>query len=465
MKRKTITAIGYDLSTTALSVVGRTNGGEEAFVSMPMRGATVWRGQPAFDLDQLPGLFVEALEAIKAQSFELAPGVVISGSVRQHDMVLLGKNGRPLIAALSWQCNAATKEVDSLRAKGAEIIVGRLEPRLILPKLLWALNQDPDLESKIGTVMTTGDFVAMQLTGVKTLSSSEALSNGLLVQSTRAFAREFIDSICGHSGWFPPVVKSGRVISWNPIPDYRSPDWDAVRSFLSDWIVTVGLGDNHAGAVGSGLTGRGTIVVSAGTSGTVTRAVKLGAAITGTALKFEYYDDILLLSMMADCASWYERFVKQFTGKTGHAELDALALAGNAVYRHPYPATPSASFEHWFFRLPLGAQVKTTQSSIAHHLAKHFRNVWQAVAGGDADHIVRRAVLTGGLTRSLYFCQTFQKEIRQFGFKGEIRASSRLGPLATQAACLGALINALVGGGLYPSMKAAIKDLCPSRSI
>lgn len=465
MKKQTITAIGYDLSTTALSLVGRTNDGEEAFVSIPMRGATTWKNQPAFNLGCLPGLFIESMAGIAAKGFEFTRDGVISGSVRQHDMALLDAQGRLLMPALSWQCNAATEEVARLKRQGAETIVGRLEPRLILPKLLWALSQDQGLASKIKTVMTTGDFIAMQISGAQTLSSSEALSNGLLVQKTREFAHEFIDSVPDlNSGWFPPVVKSGRVIDWNPNADYRLPDWNPVRNYLPGWRVVAGLGDNHAGAVGSGLTDRQTVVISAGTSGTVTRAVKLGTAAAETFMQFEYYDDTLLLMMMADCASWYDRFVALFVYGKSHLQLDALALASSDVYKHPYPATPNAPFEDWFLHLPLSVQAKTMQYSIACHLADHFKGIFEAVKN-DNNHSIRQVVLTGGLTRSPYFCQTLKAKILEAGFKGEIRVSSRVGPLANQAATLGALINALVGGELYPNLETAIKKLCPSRAI
>lgn len=464
--KKTI-AIGYDLSTTALSVVGITEDGKLVFFSVPMRGATRWHGEPAHDLAQLPGLSLEALQGLLAQGFEFAPNGVISGSVRQHDMVLADSVGNPLEPALSWQCNAATKQVKSLKASGAEAIVGQLEPRLVLPKLLWALEQQPDLASEIGTVYTTGDYIAKELTGALTLSSSEGLSNGLLNQKTRKFVRDFIASVPGlNTAWFPPVVQSGQLIPLCPGLDgdfYRRYEWNPVRALLPGWRVVAGLGDNHAGAVGGGLNDYNTIVVSAGTSGTVVRKVKLGTATAGQAMMFEYYRlDTLLLMMFGDCASWYGRFFEKYGGGKSHAELDALALKSAVTCLLPPPESAPTPFPHWFTKLTLGEKARAVQSSIANYLGLRFKRMLDEVSVGGQ---IKRVIMTGGLTASPCFCRDLAKQTREFGFQGQIRVSSRTGPLANQAATLGALINAMVGGGLYPSLEAAVKELCPTREL
>ncbi|MDO8668417.1 MAG: FGGY family carbohydrate kinase, partial [bacterium] len=358
-------------------------------------------------------------------------------------------------------------EVEYLRDQGVEEVIGRLEPQMALPKLLWALKQHPALKEKIGTVMTTGDFIAMQLTGVPTTSSSDAVSNGLIEQTSRKFADDFICSIHGLKYfWFPPVVQSGSLIPWEKTSEYRSTDWCGVRSLLPGWRFIAGLGNYQAGAVGSGLDGLNTIIISAGTSGTVTRAVKFGTKIAGTPRQFEYFDYTLLLSIMADCASWYDRFVKEFGQGKSHAALDGMIAPYGNVLCLPYPETPDAEFPGWFYQMPLDTQVKTMQHSIAIRLVRHFREIVGALPASEAEHAIERVVLTGGLTRSQYFCKVLRDQLRfEDGFEGKIFVSSRTGPLANQAATLGALINALVGAQTYPTLAVAIKALCPTREI
>ena len=78
-----------------------------------------------------------------------------------------------------------------------------------------------------------------------------------------------------------------------------------------------GLGDNHATGVGCGLEEGDfeTIVVSAGTSGTVNRVCRANVRLAGNAACFEYYNDRLLLMMLADCCKWYDRFVARYAGR------------------------------------------------------------------------------------------------------------------------------------------------------
>ena len=143
-------------------------------------GGERWQGQPAFDLANVPGMIAGLLDRSK-EGWTWAE-LVLSFSVRQHDMVLLDEAGRLLLPALSWQCNAASQEVLRLRQQGTEAVVGRIEERFILPKLMWALAQAPSLAGQVQHVMTTGDWIAQLLTGRRRLSTSDALSNGLLQQ-------------------------------------------------------------------------------------------------------------------------------------------------------------------------------------------------------------------------------------------------------------------------------------------
>src|SRR3989338_4868682 len=158
-KQKLITRMGFDGSTTALSVVGRTEDGEEAFATTPMLGGMKWHGQPAFDLTPLPNIILTVLQQLGDMGYGFAGDGALSFSWRQHDLAIQ-LSGGIYLPALSWQCNAATEQVDQFKRYGAEQVVGKIEPRFILPKLNWAIMQDPGLSLSIKKVMTTADYVA-----------------------------------------------------------------------------------------------------------------------------------------------------------------------------------------------------------------------------------------------------------------------------------------------------------------
>ena len=178
---------GFDLSTTGLALGIRSARGEEAYAQTSMRGAVTWNGQPAFALRQIGTMIELLLRRLKDDGWSL-DGCCLSFAVRQHDMVLLDANHQLLMPALSWQCNAATAAVRRLRTLGAEETVGRIEERFILPKLMWALGKERRLRHAVAHVMTTGDWIALMLTGKARLSTSDALSNGLLTQNRKQLA-------------------------------------------------------------------------------------------------------------------------------------------------------------------------------------------------------------------------------------------------------------------------------------
>lgn len=473
--RKAAEFLGFDLSTTALSMGVRSAEGEEDFVSIPMRGACKWQGQPAFDLRYLPDLFLEALAALRLRNWVFSQGGALSSSIRQHDMVLLGEDSIPLIPALSWQCNAAVDQVRELREKGVEEMVGRIEERFILPKLMWALKQRPNLDSRICQVMTTGDYIAWMLTGKMALSTSDGLSNGLLKQLDKQLA---IDAF-GNAGfdllWFPGPIQSGKRVGSATILNIAQPGskrvffgaWRDLIDMLQGWEVYASLGDNHAGGVGCGLADDRTIVVSAGSSGTVIRRCRFDAKTMGLAASFEYYNNKLLLMMLHQCAVWYNRFIKRFgRGKTLE-ELNELAENSETELQRIVQRKDQGKWQEvypWQWRsLGLADKAASTQASIALELLLLVKDMLKEVLG--VEGTIRRFVITGGLSRSLFFQRVLKAGLSMLAENPKVFVSNRQSPLAAQAATLGAIINAMVGSRFYPSLSDAVKDLCPLRPI
>jgi sugar (pentulose or hexulose) kinase len=461
--------IGLDISTTAVTAGVRDAQGEEDLVAIPMRGSVAWHGQPAIEAATLPAMLAEALESLKQKGWRFSQPGDLCASVRQHDMVLLGEDGEVLIPFITWQCHAATQEVEELRKLGAEETVGRIEPRFILPKMKWALNLEPALAGKVRRVMTTGDYMARQLTGVERLSASDALSNGLLNQKTKELARSAIEIAGLNPAWFPAPIPSGAPVGKVAAAQAAGP-WRAVAETLQGWTVRAGLGDNHAGGVGSGLADRETLVVSLGSSGTVIRRCRPDAKLRGHAARFEYFDDSLLLEMLADCAVWYDRFVRAYN-KDGltHAQLDQLALEaqvadlrfvgqtqGDQGWKEVYPADWES--------VPLGAKVLSTQASIAVHMLRLVQDMLGEVSDAGTAPI-QRFVITGGLSRSAFIQLVLQTGLRRLVPDCGVLVSSRQGPLANKAAVLGALFTAMVGTPGYPDLAAVIGQLCTLHEV
>jgi len=377
---------------------------------------------------------------------------------------VLGEDGAPIMPALTWQCNAAVKEVEELRAAGVEKSVGRLEPRFILPKLMWALKEVPQLREKIYRVMTTGDWIAHQLTGILSLSTSDALSNGLLDQTTKQRADAAIRTAGMNPEWFPHIVQAGHVVGkvGQAEPRQLTPEWRELRRLLAGWDVVAGLGDNHATGVGCGLGAdrHATLVVSAGNSGTVVRTCAPEMITAGNAASFEFYSDRLLLMMLADCSVWFDRFVRQFAPGYEHQLdlLDQLALEANpANVRRVLHSQGREKYPPIFSTMTLGEQVASTQFSIMLELLLLVKSMLSEVVGPSP---VTTFVLTGGLGQSPYFQQVFQAGLRLLAPAARVTLSARTGPMRFQTATYGALLNAELPQRAY-NLATLVRERCP----
>ena len=452
-----------DISTSAVTLGVRGAAGDEDLAAVPMRGTTAWQGQPAVESATLPDMIEEALQSLHTRGWRFGQPGDLCASVRQHDMVLLDAGGEVILPFITWQNHAATAEVEELRRAGVEESVGRLEPRFILPKLKWALGQEPNLATKIHRVMTTGDYMARQLTGVERLSMSDAVSNGLLDQKTKALASQAIATAGLDAAWFPEPIESGAPVA-RVLAAQAAPAWRKVAATLDGWTVRAGLGDNHAGGVGSGLADRETVVLSLGSSGTVIRRCRPDARLRGNAARFEYFDDSLLLMMLADCAVWYDRFVREYNSeRLSYAELNRLALAARPADLVFVDQTQTSRgwsevYPVGWENLPLGAKVLSTQVSIAVHMLRIARGMRGEVLDPDVPPI-RRFVITGGLSRSELIQLALEAGLRKLAPDCRVLVSSRTGPLANKGAVLGAMFTAMVGTPAYPDLSAVVEQL------
>jgi sugar (pentulose or hexulose) kinase len=449
--------LALDVTTTEFALAVRAANGSEDYVAMPMRGGHFWRGDPAlpaFDPAEVPGMLRDLLESLQTRGWtfqEPSEGRqrYLSVSCRQHDQVVLDQQGAPLMPALSWQCNAAVDDVKALKQLGVESTVGTIEPRFVLPKLRCVLRLDPSIQEKIGTVFMTGDWIAYELTGIRSLSTSDALSNGLLDQSERRRADGVLQTAGFSLDWFPEPVQSGTVVGTVQGPAGESP-WNSIKTVLQGWDFVAGLGDNHASAVGCGMTDDyRSLVVSGGTSGTINLSCPSAAKLpdAGQSLRFEFYEDsLLLLLMLGDCGAWYNRFLDQFARGYNHC-LDYLnqqaltsdlttirrVLHCDVVHREEFSPSWADS--------TLGQKVAATQFSIVLELLLRVKQMLAEVQDADAPEI-ETFVLTGGLSQSQFFQHVFHAGVQVLAPGKAVKVSGRTGPLRYKTSAYGTLINA-----------------------
>jgi sugar (pentulose or hexulose) kinase len=301
--------------------------------------------------------------------------------------------------------------------------------------------------------MSSGDWVNGMLTGVWRLGSSDALCNGLLNQRTKMFATKELRLANTKLGgrlnpkWFPELIESSGVVGRVRIS--KHPCWNPVTKLLRGWRVVAFLGDNQATAAGCGTADYNTIVISAGTSGTVNRPCSPDAPLRGNALCFDYWKDRLLLLMLTKCGSWYEIFRKNLAFDEDYEELNKRAIEADfAQIRHVRPPpdhtqSPPANF-HWPELEGLGTPecLATIQSSIALELLQRTKTMLQEVK--EKERSVDRFVLTGGLIRAPLVRQVLYTGLQKLVPNARIFLNNRRGPLAHKSDALGAVFNAMM---------------------
>lgn len=434
-------------------------------MSVPMAGAVRWHGCPAFDLRALPGMVRELLQRLDGDGWDLSEPGCLGQSWRQHDLALIDGAGVPLIPALSWQCDRADRQAAALNGLPAfRAAAGAVEARFIAAKLPWALQQEPDLPSRLRAVMTSGDWLAGRLTGGRyRLGSSDALSNGLLDQQSKRLAADPLREAGRRLGgalrpeWFPPVIASGGVVGVveadpGAEPRRAEPPWRTLTERLRGWRVAAPLGDNHASAAGCGAAEYDTMVLSLGTSGTVNLPAPHAGRPVGEVLRFEYWDDRLFLLMLAQCGAWYERFRAVAAPGIDHDDLNRMALAcpPDRIVRIPEPAGEGAVrtglSSPALSGLDLPAQTASTQCSIALEMLDRVRAMLPSAA-----EPIRAFVLTGGLSRAPLIRDVLRTGLRliaesdrRVAADARILLNDRSGPLAYKTDALGALVNARI---------------------
>lgn len=131
------------------------------------------------------------------------------------------------------------------------------------PKILWVMENEPDLFEQTEQILLPKDFIRFKLTGDFATDVSDASGTLLLDVGERDWSEELLQELDIPRRLLPDVYES---------PDVTGEISERVSEqtgLPSGTPVVAGAGDNAAGAVGAGVTGDGDTWGSIGTSGVV----------------------------------------------------------------------------------------------------------------------------------------------------------------------------------------------------
>lgn len=197
-------------------------------------------------------------------------GIGVSG--QQHGLVLLDEHGQVLRPAKLW-CDTETSAENArlLEHLGGES--GSLErlgvaiaPGYTVSKLLWTLEQHPDVFARIAHVLLPHDYLNYWLTGRACAEYGDASGTGYFNVRTRQWdlaLLRHIDASGRLEAALPALIEANQPVG-NILPAI------AERLGINPGaMVSSGGGDNMMGAIGTGNIVPGVFTMSLGSSGTV----------------------------------------------------------------------------------------------------------------------------------------------------------------------------------------------------
>lgn len=392
------------------------------------------------------------MEKASAGAAEVA-GVGLTGQM--HGLVLLDAQGNVLRPCIMWndqrtgeQCAAITAKVG--REKVIQLTGNPILPGFTAPKILWVREHEPQVYSRVATVLLPKDYVRYRLTQEFFSEVSDASGTSLFDVGCRNWSDDMLRALDIPRSWLPEVTES-------PVASTTINSRAARETGLAAGTPVVGGGgDQAAQAVGTGIVIEGVVSATLGTSGVVFAASdsyrlepegKLHAFCHAVPDKWHLMGVVL---SAAGSLQWYrDTFAPNTSFDDLVREAETIPAGSEGLLYLPYltgERTPHAD-PH-----ARGAWVGLT---VRHGRAHLTRSVLEGVAFALKDSFtliseaglgqVEQVRVSGGGARS--------------GLWRQIMADVLAAPLATvnttEGAAYGAALLAGVGAGLFADISTA----------
>jgi xylulokinase len=209
----------------------------------------------------------KAIQAI-LQNVSAEEIAAVSFSGQMHGSVLLDVNDEVMRPALLWCDQRTSSQVETInqifeREHLIELVSNPAVTGFTLPKLLWVRDNEPEIWSRVHSVLLPKDYIRFRLSGDK--ASDVADSSGTLYFDVRNrnWSYEILDTLGIDRSILPKVYES---IEQTGVVSEEGANATGLRPGTP---VIAGAGDNAAGAIGAGIVSPGTVGATIGTSGVV----------------------------------------------------------------------------------------------------------------------------------------------------------------------------------------------------
>lgn len=211
----------------------------------------------------------EAVRAALAQGFAKAADIQCIGfSGQMHGATLLDERDEVLRPAIIWcdvrtdkECHRLTERIGAERL--IELVSNPALENFTLPKLLWVKEHEPEIWSRVRSVLLPKDYVRLKLSGERATDVADASGTLLLDVRERTWSNAMLDYAEIDRSLLPALFESQEVCG------RVSSDGARATGLIEGTPIVAGAGDQAAGAVGLGVVRPGAVSATIGTSGVV----------------------------------------------------------------------------------------------------------------------------------------------------------------------------------------------------
>ena len=372
-----------------------------------------------------------------------------------ESLVVLGKDGMPLMNAISWMDERSTEECEALSKQFTpelcEAVTGQMAvlPTWPATKIAWLRKHKPEIYESADCYMLLKDYIVFCLTGKKLSDMSIATFSFYFDIYNKVYWKEMLAAIGVHKSQLPqlcePCTVAGGLL----------PAVARQLKLSTDTQVNVGTLDHFAGMIGTGNITPGGITLSTGTvMAMATMCGEPTPKCCGNAMHYGFLPDTWVMLPVAESGGvsleWFRRSCMQ----ADYDEMNAtLAKRGpNELIFLPYlVGTNAPEFDaeangvFWGLRQEHDAidMAGAVMEGVAYVLNKNLKHVAK-----NGIHL-QNIIATGGGAKSPIWCQLY----------ADITGLPVRIPAEKEAACLGAAIIAAVGDGHFTDYRAAV-DSC-----
>lgn len=191
----------------------------------------------------------------------------ISFSGQMHSLVLLDENGEVLRNAILWNDVRTTEQCNKIMDEFGEEIISISKNIALegftLPKILWVMENEPEIWNKTRHILLPKDYLRLYLTGNYNMDFSDAAGTLLLDVENKQWSIKIAEKFKIDYSYLPELVESIEYTG-NIIDDVCKE-----LGIKSKVKVYAGAADNAASAVGAGIIDNERGMISVGTSGVI----------------------------------------------------------------------------------------------------------------------------------------------------------------------------------------------------